>query len=50
MLEATFTRHLRDFTMDVDLNVRSGEILALIGENGSGKSTTLKIISGLMKP
>ncbi len=50
MLEATFTRHLRDFTMDVDLTVQSGETLALIGENGSGKSTTLKILSGLMKP
>ncbi|MDO9523541.1 MAG: ABC transporter ATP-binding protein [Methanocorpusculum sp.] len=50
MLEATFTRQLRDFTMDVDLTVQSGETLALIGENGSGKSTTLKILSGLMKP
>jgi len=50
MLEATFTRHLRDFTMDVDITVQSGETLALIGENGSGKSTTLKILSGLMKP
>ncbi len=50
MLEAAFTRQLRDFTMKVDLTVQSGETLALIGENGSGKSTTLKILSGLMKP
>ncbi|HKM41786.1 MAG TPA: ABC transporter ATP-binding protein [Methanocorpusculum sp.] len=51
MLEARFTRSLRDFSMEVDnLIVHRGETLALIGENGSGKSTTLKIISGLMKP
>lgn len=50
MLEASFSRQLRDFTMNVDLTVQSGETLALIGENGSGKSTTLKILSGLMKP
>ncbi|MDD4132432.1 MAG: ATP-binding cassette domain-containing protein, partial [Methanocorpusculum sp.] len=51
MLEAEFTRSLRDFSMEVDnLIVHRGETLALIGENGSGKSTTLKILSGLMKP
>ena len=30
----------------VSLNVRSGEILGLMGENGAGKSTLLKILSG----
>ena len=34
----------------VDLEVRTGEIVALIGANGAGKSTTLKTVSGLLKP
>ncbi len=33
----------------VDLVVRQGEIVALIGANGAGKSTTLKTISGLLQ-
>ena len=35
---------------DVDLEVRSGEILALLGTNGAGKSTVLRVISGLLPP
>ncbi|MCC7352777.1 MAG: ABC transporter ATP-binding protein [Anaerolineae bacterium] len=34
----------------VSFNVEEGEIIALIGANGAGKSTTLKTISGLIRP
>jgi branched-chain amino acid transport system ATP-binding protein len=33
---------------DVDLNVRRGEVVALMGRNGAGKSTTLKAIMGML--
>ena len=35
---------------DVSFNVEKGETLGLIGSNGAGKSTTLKVISGILKP
>ncbi len=34
----------------LSLTVEKGEIVTLIGSNGAGKSTTLKAISGLLKP
>ncbi|WP_280154126.1 ABC transporter ATP-binding protein [Piscinibacter sp. XHJ-5] len=33
---------------DVDLQVRRGEVVALMGRNGAGKSTTLKALMGLL--
>ena len=32
---------------NIDLNVRQGEVHALMGENGAGKSTIIKIITGV---
>jgi ABC-2 type transport system ATP-binding protein len=34
----------------LDLDVRRGEIYALLGGNGAGKSTTLSVLLGLVKP
>jgi branched-chain amino acid transport system ATP-binding protein len=34
----------------INLEVRKGEIVTLIGANGAGKTTTLRTISGLLKP
>ncbi len=41
-----------DFTAleHVSFEVRKGETLGLIGRNGAGKSTMLKLISGILKP
>ena len=33
---------------DVDLQVRRGEVVALMGRNGAGKSTTLKALIGML--
>ncbi|MBN1878949.1 ABC transporter ATP-binding protein [bacterium] len=34
----------------VDVRIRKGETIGFIGSNGSGKSTVLKIIAGILKP
>ncbi len=34
----------------ISLNVRQGELVALVGANGAGKSTTLSTVAGVVKP
>ena len=49
-------RHIETFYgpvqvhFDLSLEVRAGEIVSLLGGNASGKSTTMKILLGLLKP
>ena len=35
---------------NANLNLRPGEVLGVVGDNGAGKSTTLKIITGYLTP
>ena len=35
---------------DIDMDVRSGEAMGLVGENGAGKSTVVKILTGIHVP
>jgi len=43
-------RHGRWLVRDVSFTVGRGEIVTLIGPNGSGKTTTVKAVTGLMTP
>ena len=39
-----------DALSEVDLEIRPGEVMALMGENGAGKSTMAKIVAGIERP
>lgn len=41
---------LREALTGIDLEVKQGELVTLIGSNGAGKSTCLRTISGVLKP
>ncbi len=40
----------KQVVFDVDLHVSAGEILGILGHNGSGKSTTIRTVLGMNKP
>lgn len=45
------TKRYQDFTLDhIDLELPGGCVMGLIGENGAGKSTTIKCITGAVRP
>jgi ABC-type multidrug transport system ATPase subunit len=41
---------LRVAIEDLELTLRTGEILGLVGANGGGKTTTLRMLAGILKP
>lgn len=45
-----FSRQAAAVLSDINLNVKAGELVSLIGRSGCGKSTLLHIISGLLMP
>ena len=44
------TYGLKPILRGIDLNVRQGERIAILGSNGTGKTTLLRILAGLTKP
>jgi ABC-type multidrug transport system ATPase subunit len=43
-------RHTRQVLRGADLTLRPGEVVGLVGENGSGKSTFMKVLVGALRP
>lgn len=45
-----YDRDGKDILQGLDLQIKKGEIFALLGGNGTGKTTTLSLLSGINKP
>ena len=50
MLDAQFDKLLGKFHLDMRFGSESGKTTVLLGESGSGKSTVLRLLAGLLKP
>ncbi|OPY54394.1 MAG: Trehalose/maltose import ATP-binding protein MalK [Methanosaeta sp. PtaU1.Bin112] len=50
MLEIDIQKRLRDFELEVKLDVEAGQTLMLVGDNGCGKTTLLNLVAGLENP
>jgi len=49
-LHASMLVQRSEFTLDAELRVGPGEVLAILGPNGAGKSTLLGVLAGLLAP
>jgi molybdate transport system ATP-binding protein len=47
-LDARIVRRLGTLQLDIELTTKSGEVVALLGPNASGKSTTFRCLAGLL--
>lgn len=45
-----YSRNSRDIIKGLNLEVREGQLFAIVGGNGTGKSTTLSMLAGINKP
>ncbi|WIL40114.1 ATP-binding cassette domain-containing protein [Kurthia sp. YJT4] len=45
-----YDRHAEDLIRGLNFQLHQGEFLSIVGGNGTGKSTTLGLITGLLKP
>ena len=50
MLEIDIEKRLRDFDLQLRLDVKQGQTMMLVGDNGCGKTTLLNLIAGLDRP
>ncbi len=50
MLEISLKKIFKNFSLDVEMEIKEGEFVSIYGNSGSGKSTLLNLISGLVKP
>lgn len=48
--DVSYKYHQHTVIEDINFSVKSGEYLGIIGPNGGGKSTLIKVILGLLKP
>lgn len=50
IFNAQFKKTLYSFNLELDLSLDEGETLGILGPSGSGKSMSLRVIAGLVKP
>lgn len=47
-MNVSIFKKYENFNLDVNISINKGEILGIVGKSGSGKSTILKIIQGII--